>query len=96
MTHNPQPQSDSRADAGGDSSWFEQPANVRRLIGGLIVACIGLALADLFYKNDHAYFAIEETFAFQAWFGFVVFVVIVLLGTALRPLIRREEDYYDR
>lgn len=77
-------------------SWFEKRGNVRTLIGVLIVACIGLAVADLFYENDHAHFPIEKSFAFQAWFGFVVFVVIVFLGVALRPIIKRSEDYYDR
>jgi len=77
-------------------SWFEKRGNVRMLIGALVVACIGLAVADLFYENDHAHFPIEKSFAFQAWFGFVVFVVIVFLGIALRPIIKRDEDYYDR
>ncbi len=77
-------------------SWFEKPGNVRVLIGALVVACIALACADMFYKNDHAHFPIEKTFAFQAWFGFVTFVVIVFLGIALRPIIKRDEDYYDR
>ena len=79
-----------------NQSWFEKPGNVRMLIGALVVACIALAAADLFYENDHAHFAIEKSFAFQAWFGFVVFVVIVFLGIALRPIIKRDEDYYDR
>ena len=66
------------------------------MIGALIVVCIGLGVADLFYDNDHAHFPIEKSFAFQAWFGFVTFVVIVFLGIALRPIIKRDEDYYDR
>ena len=77
-------------------SWFEKRGNVRTLIVVLIVACIGLTVAVLFYENDHAHFPIEKSFAFQAWFGFVVFVVIVFLGVALRPIIKRSEDYYDR
>ena len=77
-------------------SWFEKPASVRLLIGGLVLVCVLLGVADLFYKNDHAHFDIERTFAFQAWFGFVTFVVIVFLGIALRPIIKRDEDYYDR
>lgn len=77
-------------------SWFEKPRNIRVLIGAIIVLCIALGVADLFYKNDHAHFEIEKTFAFQAWFGFVTFVVVVFLGIALRPIIKRDEDYYDR
>jgi len=80
----------------GNESWFEKPGNIRTLIGALILVCIALGVADLFYENDHAHFPIEKSFAFQAWFGFVTFVVIVFLGIALRPIIKRDEDYYDR
>jgi hypothetical protein len=88
--------SDSDSKNKEQDSWFEKRGNIRMMIGALVVACIGLGLADLFYKNDHAHFDIEKSFAFQAWFGFVVFVVIVFLGIALRPIIKRDEDYYDR
>lgn len=79
-----------------DPSWFERPQNVRKLIIALVVSCAGLALADLFYTNPHPHFPIETTFAFQAWFGFVSFVVIVFLGRLLRLLVSRPEDYYER
>ncbi|WP_404306558.1 hypothetical protein [Neorhodopirellula lusitana] len=83
-------------DTSGDSaSWFERPSNVRKLIMGLVVACVLLAAADFFYTNPHPHFAIESSFAFQAWFGFVTFVVIVFLGRLLRLFVSRPEDYYD-
>ena len=78
------------------TSWFEKPGNIRTLISALVVTCIALVAVDLLYENDHAHFEIEKSFAFQAWFGFVTFVVIVFLGIALRPMIKRDEDYYDR
>lgn len=81
----------------GDSpSWFERPENINKLIIGLLIACAIVTLADLFYTNPHAHFAIESTFAFQAWFGFVTFVVVVYLGKILRWFVQRDEDYYDR
>ena len=42
-----------------------------------------------------AEFAIEEVFGFEAMFGFAAFVGVVLLGTGLRLIIMRDEDYYD-
>jgi len=77
-----------------DPSWFERPKNVRLIITALVVVCVGLALADFFYTNPHPHFGIETSFAFQAWFGFVVFVVIVFLGRLLRMIVSRSEDYY--
>ena len=77
-----------------DPSWFEKPRNVRNMIIALVVVCAGLALADLFYDNPHPHFDIESSFAFQAWFGFITFVVIVFLGRLLRMIVSRPEDYY--
>jgi len=37
----------------------------------------------------------ESMFGFQAWVGFIAFVVIVFLGRLLRPIVRRRENYYD-
>lgn len=77
-------------------SWFERPENIRRMILALCVACAIVVLADLFYENHHPHFDLETSFGFQAWFGFVAFVAVVALGTVLRTVVRREEDYYDR
>ena len=79
-----------------DSGWFDKPENVNRLIYALIACCIALVLADLFYTNDHPHFAVEKIFGFQAWLGFIAFVVIVFLGRLLRMIVSRKEDYYDR
>ncbi|TWT66581.1 hypothetical protein [Allorhodopirellula solitaria] len=78
-----------------DPSWFERPSNIRKMIIALVIICTGLALADLFYTNPHPHFPIETSFAFQAWFGFVSFVVIVFLGRLLRVFVSRPEDYYE-
>lgn len=79
-----------------DASWFERPENVRKMIVALVIVCVGLVLAEFFYTNHHPHFGIESSFAFQAWFGFVTFVVIVFLGRLLRMIVSRPEDYYDR
>lgn len=83
-------------------SWFEKPSNVNLLIGVLVVACLALLVVELvfgasFYDDHHpAHFPIEEMFGYQALLGFGAFVVVVFLGTLLRTVIRRSEDYYDQ
>jgi hypothetical protein len=80
-----------------EQSWFEKPSSIRLMIIGLVIVCIGLVLADLFYENDHPHFPkYENFFGFQAWFGFLAFVGAVFLGKFLRLIIKRDEDYYDR
>jgi uncharacterized membrane protein len=76
-------------------TWFERPNHVRWLVIGLVVVCLALVLADLFYENPHPHFKAETIFGFHAWFGFIAFVVIVFLGRLLRIIVSRPEDYYD-
>jgi uncharacterized membrane protein YbhN (UPF0104 family) len=79
-----------------ESSWFEQPKNINRMIAGLVLFSILLVLSELLYTNEHIHFAWEEIWGFHAWFGFVAFVVIVFLGRVLRMFVSRKERYYDR
>lgn len=76
--------------------WFDRPENVRKLIIGLIVVCVVVVVAELIFPNDHPHFPIEKIPGFQAAFGFAAFVIVVMLGKALRVVVSREEDYYDR
>lgn len=84
-------------------SWFEKPSNVNLLIGVLVVACLALLVVELvfggsFYDDHHPvhFPEVENVFGYQALLGFVAFVVVVFLGTILRFVIRRSEDYYDQ
>jgi len=60
----------------------------------LIIISILLVGID-FTFHRHAYFALEEIYGFPAFFGFVSFIFIVLVGKWLRKILMRKEDYYD-
>ena len=84
--------------------WFYQLGNIRKIIIGLVVVCLGLlaaeflcfyVLAEPLHIEFHPHFEAEGIFGFHAVFGFVAFVVVVLLGKGLRLIISRPEDYYD-
>ena len=93
MSHNEESLGE-RADA--EPGFFEKPGNINAIVIGLVVLCVLLVLADLFYTNPHPHFDIETSFGFQAWFGFVAFVSVVFLGRLLRVFLMRSEDYYER
>lgn len=78
-----------------DASWFEQPRNINRMSAGLAIVCAATVLAQLCY-HPHGHFALEDSFGFHAWFGFLAFVAVVYLGRGLRIIVGRKEDYYDR
>ena len=75
--------------------WLDQPKNITRLLWLLAAACVLVGIADGLYIK-HPHFGVERVFGFYAWYGFVCFVFIVFAGKALRKLVMRDEDYYDR
>lgn len=78
-----------------EPGWFERKANQDKLWYALLAVAGLLIVADFLYQH-HAYFEIEKIPAFYALFGFAAFIVIVFVGKALRTIIMRPEDYYDR
>ena len=61
-----------------------------------IIILISILLVGIdFTFHRHAYFTLEEIYGFPAFFGFVSFIFIVLLGKWLRKILMRKEDYYD-
>jgi hypothetical protein len=76
------------------------PPTVRKIVIALVVVCVGLILADLCFlldftpsKTVHADFELIP--GFHAAYGFISYVLLVLLATQLRRLLMRSEDYYD-
>jgi hypothetical protein len=78
-----------------DKRWLDEPHNVTRIVYGLAVLC-ALALAADFFYAKHPHFAVERWPAFYALYGFAGSVLLVLTAKLLRPLLRRDEDYYER
>jgi hypothetical protein len=76
--------------------WLDDPRNVNKLIGVLIAVCVALVIVDAFY-HKHVHLAFEESFpVFYGVYGFLAYCAIVLSAKALRRLLKRDEDYYDR
>ncbi len=74
---------------------FDHPNNVKRVLKTFFGSLVALLVIDLFI-HKHAYFPWEEWPEFYAVFGFVACVCLVLAAKyILRPLVKREEDYYD-
>ena len=71
------------------------PKTVQRVLYGLLASLVLLLILELFI-HKHTYFAWEEWFGFYAIYGFVACALLVLGAKyVLRPLIKRQEDYYD-
>lgn len=70
--------------------------SVKKFLTGFFVCCVLLLIGDFFVPKEHAHFAWEEWPEFYGVYGFVSCVVLVMVAKhGLRPLVMREEDYYD-
>ncbi len=74
--------------------WFDEPANVNKIIWALVAACAATVIADLFY-DKHGHYGFQEIIGFDAIYGFVSCVLLVLAAKQLRKILMRDEDYYD-
>lgn len=77
------------------SYWLDRKENVAKVYRAVWVICGVLLLIDpLLHK--HEVFGFAEWFGFFGFFGFVACVGLVLTAKALRKVLKRPEDYYDR
>lgn len=74
--------------------FFDNPANVKRLLIGFYIICAILVILD-FVIHRHTGFSWEKIPAFYAIYGFVACVVLVVLAKEMRKFVMRKEDYYD-
>lgn len=76
-----------------DNHWLTRPSTIRRLwwVSGFVLALTVLAQVFIPVKGK---FALESTFGFAAWYGFVACVAMVLVAKVLGWWLKRPEDYY--
>ena len=74
--------------------FFDDPANVKKVLRVFYVICAVLLLAD-FAVHRHVYHEWEGLWGFYALYGFVACVLLVLIAKEMRKLLMRAEDYYD-
>lgn len=72
----------------------------KTVVACLFVVCVILILLDFLFFSEsfdkHAIFEWENWPGFYAVYGFVACVLLVLVSKyILRPLVMRDEDYYD-
>lgn len=73
---------------------FDNRGNVARLLRGFYAVC-GLLFVLDFIIHRHTIHAWEQLPGFYAIFGFVAFVMLVLVAKLMRKMLMRREDYYD-
>lgn len=75
--------------------WLDDKRNVTKVYRSVWVLC-GLLLLVEPLVHKHGDFSFEDWFGFHGLYGFVACVALVLAAKALRVVLHRPEDYYDR
>lgn len=79
----------------GDAARRPVPRPSPALKVGIGATVVVLAFADLFIPK-HGPFPIEHTPVFYGSLAFLVAGALIIVAEALRQLLSRPEDYYDR
>ena len=77
------------------AEWLERPTTIRKLwwgFGLILAATVGAQLL----VHVHAYFGLAEVFGFNAAYGFLTCVAMVLFAKVLGWVLKRPADYYEQ
>jgi hypothetical protein len=78
-----------------DPGWLERPSTIRVLWIVFAVVLAGSVLAQLAIES-HGHFGVDGWFGFNAAFGFLACVAMVVFAKVLGYLLKRPDDYYER
>jgi hypothetical protein len=74
--------------------WLDDPRHVRLLWRAFIGVLALTVLAEAFVAL-HPAFGVESLFGFNAWFGFLACIAMIVLARALALWLKRPDTYYD-
>lgn len=73
--------------------WLDDQRNVKKLWRGFLVV-LALTVIAGFFVDLHPYFEIESWFAFNAAFGFIACLLMIVGAKALGIFLKRPDNYY--
>ena len=74
--------------------FLDKKENIQKILYVFYAICALLFAAD-FIIHRHIYHSWEKLPGFDAIFGFVACVILVILATQMRKVLMRDEDYYE-
>ena len=75
--------------------WLVRPGTIR-LLWIIFLFVLALTVLASLFTEVHAWFRIDGSFAFYAWYGFLTCIGMVIVAKLLGRLLQRKENYYDR
>jgi len=75
--------------------WLVRPGTIRLLWVIYLFILVLTILAGLF-MDVHATFGLDGSFAFNAWYGFLTCIGMIVFAKLLGRILHRKDSYYDR
>jgi hypothetical protein len=67
-----------------------------RILWIVFVVILAITAAVEIFVHRHGLFGIDESFAFNAWYGFAACVGLVAFSRLIGFVLKRPDTYYDR
>ena len=75
--------------------WLVRPGTIR-LLWAVFLSVLALTVLASLVTEAHAWFWLDGTFAFNAWYGFATCIGMVVFAKLIGRLLHRKDTYYDR
>jgi hypothetical protein len=73
---------------------FDNPRNVR-LLRAVFYLALAVVVAAEFFIDKHPEFGVDHFTGFYAVYGFISYVLLIVVAKGIRKFVMRKEDYYD-
>ncbi len=73
--------------------WLDDPRNVKKLWRGFLVV-LALTVIAGFFVDLHPHFEIESWLGFNAAYGFITCMLMIVGAKALAIFLKRPDNYY--
>ncbi len=71
-------------------------ARTARILWIVFAAILALTVAGELFIHRHSLFGIDGSFGFNAWYGFIACVGLVVASRLIGFVLKRPDTYYDR
>lgn len=75
--------------------WLVRPGTIR-LLWAVFLSVLALTVLASLITEVHAWFWLDGTFAFNAWYGFATCIGMILFAKLIGRFLHRKDTYYDR
>lgn len=75
--------------------WLDDQRNVKKLWRGFL-AVLALTVIAGFFVDLHPHFEIESWFAFNAAYGFITCLLMIVGAKALGLILKKPDTYYSK